>query len=252
MHQTRYEERRWWRALDLMSRLGRHELAILTSLTLIVGGLWGFIELADEIAERETHAFDEAILLAMRSSADRSDPLGPQWVEELGRDFTALGGMGVLTFLTLTVAGFLILQRKLRITVLVLIAVYGGFLLSTLLKQAFDRPRPDLVPHDVYVYTASFPSGHAMMSAATYLTLGALLARVQPRWRMKAYLLLIAIFLMLTVGVSRIYLGVHWPTDVVAGWTAGAVWALLCWLVARWLQRQGQIEREREEAKICE
>lgn len=252
MHQTRYEERRWRRALDLMSRLGRHELAILTSLVLIGGGLWGFIELADEIAEQETHAFDEAILLALRSPADRSDPLGPRWVEELGRDFTALGGMGILTFLTFAVAGFLILQRKFRITVLVLIAVYGGFLLSTLLKQGFDRPRPDLVPHGVYVYTSSFPSGHSMMSAATYLTLGALLARVQPRWRMKAYLLLIAIFLTLAVGVSRIYLGVHWPTDVVAGWTAGAVWALLCWLVARWLQGQGQIEKEGEEAKICE
>ena len=249
MDHTRREERRWWRELGLMRWLGRHESVLLVSLALIGGGLWGFIELADEITEQETHAFDEAILLAMRSPVNRSDPVGPRWVEELGRDFTAMGGVGVLTFLTLTVAGFLILQCKFRITVLLLIAVYGGLLLSTLLKQGFDRPRPDLVPHGAYVYTSSFPSGHSMMSAVTYLTLGALLARVQPRWQMKAYLLLIAIFLTLVVGVSRVYLGVHWPTDVVAGWTAGAVWALLCWLVARWLQRQGQLEKEGEEAK---
>ena len=245
-------DKRRWRTLGLMDWVGRHEPMLLVALALIGGGLWGFIKLVNEIAEQETHAFDEAILLAMRSATDRSDPVGPQWMEELGRDFTALGGMGVLTFLTLAVAGFLLLQRQFRLTILVLIAVFGGYLMSTLLKQGFDRPRPNLVPHSVYVYTASFPSGHSMMSAVTYLTLGALLARSQIRWRMKAYFLLIALFLTVAVGVSRVYLGVHWPTDVVAGWTAGAVWALLCWLIARQLQRQGQIEKAGEEEQNYE
>ncbi len=119
--------------------------------------------------------------------------------------------------------------------------------MSTLLKQLFSRPRPDLVPHESFVYTASFPSGHSMMAAVTYLTLGALLARVQPRRQVKAYLLVLAALVTLLVGISRVYLGVHWPTDVLAGWAAGAIWALLSWLVARWLQRRGQVEPDADE-----
>ncbi|MBR9904520.1 MAG: phosphatase PAP2 family protein, partial [Gammaproteobacteria bacterium] len=115
---------------------------------------------------------------------------------------------------------------------------------STVMKLGFDRPRPDLVPHEAMVYTASFPSGHSMMSAVTYLTLAALLIRVQPALRLKAYLLILAILLTLLVGISRVYLGVHWPTDVLAGWTAGASWAALCWIVMRWMQRHGQLEPE--------
>jgi undecaprenyl-diphosphatase len=105
-----------------------------------------------------------------------------------------------------------------------------------------QRPRPDIVPHIVYASSTSFPSGHSMMSAVTYLTLGALLARSQARKRLKAYFLLLAAFLSLIVGVSRVYLGVHWPTDVLAGWTAGTVWAMLCWVATRWLQRRHTLE----------
>jgi undecaprenyl-diphosphatase len=123
-------------------------------------------------------------------------------------------------------------------------AIGGGLLLSTGLKLAFHRPRPDLVPYGANVSNTSFPSGHSMLSAVTYLTLGALLARSQPRKRLKAYFLLVAAFLSFLVGLSRIYLGVHWPTDVLAGWTAGAVWAILCWLAARWLQVHQSIEGE--------
>jgi len=240
------DKQRWTALYRWMTRLGRHELRSLVLLALVLGSIWVFAKLAGEVMEGETHAFDEKVLLAMRNPADRSDPLGPHWVEELGRDFTALGGVGVLTLITLSVAGFLVLQRKLGAALLVLVAIGGGLLLSTLLKLGFDRPRPDLVPHGSYVYTASFPSGHSMLSAATYLTLGALLARVQPRRRLKAYLLMLATLLTLVVGISRIYLGVHWPTDVLAGWTAGAAWALLCWLVARWLQQRGHVETDHE------
>jgi undecaprenyl-diphosphatase len=128
----------------------------------------------------------------------------------------------------------------------VCISVLGGQAAGTLLKDVFQRPRPDLVPYSAYASGTSFPSGHSMMSAVTYLTLGALLARSQERKRLKAYFLLVAIFLTLAVGVTRVYLGVHWPTDVLAGWTAGAVWALLCWLMARWLQTRQTLEREAE------
>ncbi|MDX1656112.1 MAG: phosphatase PAP2 family protein [Candidatus Competibacteraceae bacterium] len=230
-----------------MNWLGRHELATLVLIVLLATMVWGFVALAGEVMEGDTRALDERILLALRTPGDLSDPLGPGWIEEVGRDFTALGGMGVLTLLTLVVAGYLIMMRRYGATLLMLVAIGGGLLASTLLKFGFDRPRPDLVPHGSIVYSASFPSGHSMLSAVTYLTLGALLARVQPRRRLKAYFLILAVLLTLMVGSSRIYLGVHWPTDVLAGWTAGAAWALLCWLIARWLQQRGAVEEDVEE-----
>jgi len=226
----------------VLAWLGGHDLATLVLVLLLAGALWGFAELADEVFEGATGGFDQWLILALRNPADVTDPLGPAWLEEMGRDFTALGGTAVLTLITLSAAGFLLLRRKGHVALLLLVAVGGGIVLSSLMKHGFSRPRPDLVPHDSYIYTSSFPSGHSMMSAVTYLTLGALLARAEARRRIKAFLLLLAVFLTFAVGVSRVYLGVHWPTDVLAGWTAGAAWATLCWLVARQLQRRGRLE----------
>lgn len=202
---------------------------------------WAFVQLADEVREGEATGFDTAILLGLRNPADLSDPIGPAWLEEVARDVTALGSMAVLTGTTLAVAGYLWLAGKRRSVALVLCSVGGGIAVSTLFKRGFDRPRPELVPHMTEVYTASFPSGHAMMAAVTWLTLAAMLARVQPTQALKVYLFALAAFITVIVGVSRVYLGVHWPTDVLAGWTAGAAWALGCWLVAWWLgQRRGE------------
>ncbi|SFU65543.1 phosphatase PAP2 family protein [Halomonas korlensis] len=231
-------------SLSLLARLGRHDLAVLLCVLVMSGGVWGFVELADEVSEGDTQSIDETLLLSLRNPADHTDPLGAGWVEELGRDFTALGGVGVLVLVSLGALGYLLLARRYRAALFASIAVPGGILLSTSMKVGFDRPRPDLVPHDSLVYTASFPSGHAMMSAVTYLTLAALLTRVHPELRLKAYILVLAILLTLLVGISRVYLGVHWPTDVLAGWTAGAAWAALCWLAMRWMQRRGQVETE--------
>ncbi len=224
----------------------RIELVPLLALVLVAGGIWLFAALADEVNEGDTHQVDEQILLALRNPANRSDPLGPRWLEEMERDFTALGGVGVLILLTTAVSVYLVLDGKNRAAVLVLLAVGGALIGSNLLKHGFQRPRPDLVPHGSYVYTTSFPSGHSMMSAATYLTLGALMARVQKRRRVKIFLMGFAALLTLVVGISRVYLGVHWPTDVLAGWTAGGVWALMVWLLARWLQHRGKVETENE------
>ena len=229
-----------------MSRLGRHELITLVLLALITAGIWIFAELADEVIEGDTKSFDETVLLAMRTPGDSADPVGPRWLHELGRDFTALGGVGFLTLLTLAVIGFLVLQRRYGAAVLVAVSIGGGFLVSSLLKYGFERPRPDLISHESYVYTTSFPSGHSMLSAVTYLTLGALLARIQPQLRLKAYIMLLAILLTLLVGISRVYLGVHWPTDVLAGWAVGSSWALLCWLIARWMQQSGRMKTDDE------
>ena len=227
-----------------LSWLGSHEISVLLSAVVLSAGAWAFIELADEVTEGEAKSVDETVLLALRNPADLGDPVGPGWVEEMGRDFTAMGSMGVLTLIALAVLGYLLLAGRNRACLFTLLAVAGGMLLSTLLKMAFDRPRPDLVPHDTVVYTASFPSGHAMMAAVTYLTLAAILSRVHTAPLLKAYLLIIAIVITLLVGVSRVYLGVHWPTDVLAGWAAGASWAALCWLVARSLQRRHLVEEE--------
>lgn len=229
--------------------VARREILLLVVLALAAASLVLFGQLTDEVLEGETHAFDEAILLALRSAADHSDPIGPGWLEEQMRDITALGSIGVLTFVSLAAAGFLVLQGKRRTAALVVIAVGGGMLVSTLTKLGFDRPRPDLVPHAAQVYTASFPSGHAMMAAVTYLTLGALLARAQPRLRLKLYLIGLAAALTVMVGASRVYLGVHWPTDVLAGWMLGAAWALACWTIALWLQARGRIEATEPEPR---
>ncbi len=222
--------------------LARAELAILATICAVAGGIWAFVAIADEVGEGETEAFDRAVLIALRDPADLSDPLGPLWFEEAVRDVTALGGNIVLAFMTLAVIGFLLLIRNRGAALLVFASVAGGTLIGYLLKGMFDRPRPDLVAHGAAVYTASFPSNHAMLSAVTYLTLGALLARLEVRRRVKAYFLALSAILTLAVGLSRIYLGVHWPTDVLAGWCVGAAWAMAVWAMALWLQRRGRVE----------
>jgi undecaprenyl-diphosphatase len=226
----------------VLAWLGARELGTLTALLLAAGAVWLFLELADEVLEGDTAGVDEQLLLALRASNDTSDPLGPPWFEELARDITGLGGAAILTLLTLASAGFLALQRKLHLAVYLLLAVGSGALLSTLLKMGFDRPRPELVAHGQAVYTSSFPSGHSMLSALAFLTLGALLASGQTNLPVRAYLIGLAAFLTMLVGASRVYLGVHWPTDVLAGWTAGAAWALLCWAFAERLRRRGAVE----------
>jgi undecaprenyl-diphosphatase len=221
----------------------RPELPVILAVAATALALWLFLALAGEVREGETRAFDETILLAFRHAGDPADPIGPRWLEEAVRDFSALGSTGVLALLTAMIAGYLLIAGKRGAMLAVLFAVLGGAGVSQLLKLGFERPRPDLVPHATQVFTASFPSGHSMMSAVVYLTLGAMLARVQPDNRaVRIYFFAMATLLTVIVGVSRVYLGVHWPTDVLAGWTVGAAWALLCWLVTLWLQRRGKVE----------
>lgn len=221
----------------------RPELRTLVALSLIMSGLWAFAKLAEVVMAGESHAFDRLILLSLRSPGNPDDPIGPRWVEETVRDFTALGGDGVVVFILLAAAGFLLLQRKGRSIMLLFASFLGAWTLSFLLKAAFDRPRPELVAPIAHTMSPSFPSGHALLAATAYLTIGALLARVQKGRALKIYLMSLAVVLTLIVGLTRVYLGVHWPTDVLAGWTVGGVWALTCWLVADWLQRRGKLDR---------
>lgn len=224
------------------SRLTIVERYIAAAFACVAGILFLFVQLAGEVVEGDTTAFDHTVMLALRNPADLSDPVGPVWMEEGMRDITALGGTLVLTLITLLVVVYLVIVRERRTAMFVAVSVAGGSAVGNLLKAGFHRPRPDLVPHDVAVYTLSFPSSHAMMSAIVYLTLGILLARQEGRTALKIYLIAIAVLLTLLVGVSRVYLGVHWPTDVLAGWAIGLAWALMCWVAMLLLQRKRVVE----------
>jgi undecaprenyl-diphosphatase len=237
--------------LRFFSWLGSHELPVLLAFLGIASGTWLFSFIASEVVKGDSLAFDRNLLLAMRRPGDLA-PIGPPALQESARDVTALGGVTTLALLTVFTTGYLLLDGRKRMAVFVCASVASGLLLSTLLKSLYNRPRPDLVSHGSFVLTASFPSGHSMLSAITYLTLGALLARSHKRKRVKAFLLLFAALLSFLVGLSRVYLGVHWPTDVLAGWTAGACWATLCSLCARWLQVHKRIEGETEQMPVEE
>lgn len=218
------------------------ELGLIFILLLLATLGWSAIEITSQVVEGETRALDKQLLLALRAPDDVSEPIGPDWVEEIARDITALGGVGVLSLLTLFVAGYLRMRGARRTFWFLLVSVVGALAMSTLLKNLINRPRPDLVPHGSFVYTASFPSGHSMMAAGTYLTLALLLMQVDSHKRAGAYFVSVALLLTVLVGVSRVYLGVHWPSDVLAGWCFGALWSLLCWTVARTLRKMGTLE----------
>ncbi|WP_247882889.1 phosphatase PAP2 family protein [Azospirillum sp. TSA2s] len=210
---------------------------MLALLTVVSGCLLMFLWLAGEVTEGDTGVFDRTILLAFRNAADPTRPLGPIWLETLARDITSLGSTTVLTIMTLFMIGLLLLLRARLEALQVIGAMGGGSLLNTVLKHLFDRQRPDLLPHVVEAMNASFPSGHATMSTVAYLILGTALTRLSLARLVKVYILCGAVSLPLLIGLSRIYLGVHWPTDVLAGWCLGASWALLWWMVLRWLRR---------------
>lgn len=220
-------------------RRARAERTVLIAFLLAAMCGWGFLHLADEIAEGELRHFDEAVLLALRVPGQLATPIGPAWLPPVVRDLTALGSVSVLTLMVAAVAGFLAATRQWPAALTVVVSSGGGALASAVAKIGYSRPRPDLVPHGVDVATLSFPSGHAMMSAVVYLTLGALICSNRLPRSAKLYVMGTAILITMLVGLTRLYLGVHWPSDVLAGWALGAAWALLSWIVVRALESRG-------------
>jgi undecaprenyl-diphosphatase len=228
--------------MQAIARGVRSDIWPLVAILTFAGLLLAFGLIAQEVLEGEPLWFDRALLLAFRDPSNPAVPIGPAWLPGAARDVTSLGSTIVLGFILFAVAGYLLLARKRASAWLMLGAVLGGLAVSSALKYAFDRPRPDIVPPAVEVFTASFPSGHATLSAITYLTLAAILGRTQPAPRIRIYFMVLAAIVTGFVGVSRVYLGVHYPTDVLAGWCIGAAWALGCWALMSWLQRRGGIE----------
>ena len=198
-----------------------------------------FAVLAWNARREEPMPFELRWLMVFRSTERPDEPLGPDWLEETVRDFTALGGYGVLITLVLAAMAFLLLAHRHRQAIVLAVALGSGILVNHLLKLSLSRPRPDAVEHLTNVYTASFPSGHALAAMLVYLMLARVLVRERAEWTVHTLAYGFAVLLAVVVGISRIYLGVHWPTDVMAGWAFGLGWALLFWQLDLRLHRSG-------------
>ena len=239
------------RRTSLTQRFGGLERRELRWLVVGLGAcvlLFAFVMLAGEVMEGDTQAFDNHILLALRDAADPSKPIGPAWIENSLLDITAIGGSTVLGLIVVVVLGFLVLQTRYRTAMVVAMTTASGALLDTLMKHAFNRPRPSILPPLRTVFTTSFPSGHAMESAIVYLTLGAILMQAVDSRPTKLYILAISVLLTAVVGISRVYLGVHYPTDVIGGWIVGFSWASICWLLAQRLEGTAHIQAEKSKS----
>ena len=205
-----------------------------------------FLKLGSEVSELETDALDRRILLALRRTPD--DPLGPRWVEAAMMHFSALGSGAVTGLISLIAVVFSLLARRPRFAALIASCAIGTSLLMGLLKGLYNRQRPTVVTHLDPPGGLSFPSGHSMISMALYMTLAVLIAHTLRERRLRRFVIGTGAFLTLLIGVSRMYLGVHYPTDVLAGWTAGGAWALVCGAIAYRLGRRGHLEGPRPPA----
>ncbi|OWK29602.1 phosphatase PAP2 family protein [Sphingomonas mucosissima] len=206
------------------------------ALAALAGAVLILTLLGATIARGAQFNFDHAIMLALRTSGDLSTPIGPAKLQAVMIDFTALGGGTVLTLVTVLATGFLLASRHFLTAALVFGGTVTGSTLIYLGKHLVGRERPALVDHLVEVSSASFPSGHAGNSAIVYLTIALTVMQIVPRRTARWYLFAATIALVLLIGASRVYLGVHWPSDVLAGWSAGALWALSWWALGAWLR----------------
>lgn len=221
-------------------RLARTEAAALGAFLIVASGALLFLELAEEMAEQGDRGLDYRVLAALRVPGDAGNPIGPWWVEEAAADLTALGGISVLSLFTVLAVTHLLLQRHRGAALRLILGLVGAVGLSEGLKSVFERERPPVAYQAVETLNASFPSGHALLATVFYLSLGTLVAQGLTRRSEKAWVLGAAVLLALTVGLTRVYLGAHWLSDVLAGWCVGAAWAMSLWLAAWALERYGR------------
>lgn len=227
-------------------RVARNEIGTVAGLLIGSLGLALFAAVANGISEGDDQGFDWAVLQWTRPYIDQPDrPIGPWWLHEAAADITALGGISVLLVFALMAVGFLVMHGKKLSALLTLVGLAGGVTLSEGLKAIYDRPRPPEMYQAVETLNASFPSGHALLATVFYLSVGVMLTRAFPRNRVKAYALVWSVVLVLLIGLTRVYLGAHWASDVAAGWGIGAFWAMLLWLFAYAMERRQRVRMAR-------
>ena len=203
-----------------------------------LGALAIALDLTDDISDGASWKFDSAILLAFRTPGDLAKPIGPAWLPLSAMDISALGGFTLQWLLGGAAIVYLLSIRRRTEAAWLAASVVGASLANATIKHLLHRPRPQVVPHLTMVDNASFPSGHAMISAAILLTVGAMIAETEKSRRARVAIMSFFALLVALIGMSRIYLGVHWPTDVLAGWCFGAGWALIVFAANRLLRRR--------------
>lgn len=219
------------------TRSGGVNWLTVTLLAIVTLGVYAFIEIAEEMAAGEIRQIDEALFLSLRLKDDPSTPIGPAWLQETAVEVTALGGYPLIVLTLAAVAGFFMVTKRYGAALYAVLSVGIGALLSQTLKQYYGRPRPDLVDHLDTVHTLSFPSGHALVTTVAYLTMASIVVGFLDDGRARVYVIAVAVLVAILVGVSRVYLGVHWPSDVAAGWALGVAWACFSWLIVHFLRR---------------
>ncbi|MBO6640251.1 MAG: phosphatase PAP2 family protein [Roseitalea sp.] len=216
---------RGWQRIDRPAGVGWIITATLT-------GYAAFIIVAFAVNAGWLADIDRRLVLSLREGSDVADPIGPPWFEDTASEITALGGYPTIILIAGLVVGALVLLRRSGAALFLVASLIGGTMLSSGLKQLFSRPRPDIVDHLDRTFTLSFPSGHATMSMLYLLTLAAIASRFVPSRAFRVYAIMAAVIVSILIGTSRVYLGVHWPSDVIAGWALGIGWAGTTWLVA--------------------
>lgn len=194
-----------------------------------------FLGLALLIVSGRSFSLDTTLIMLFRDAANPAVPLGPAWFHEAVRDMTALGSFVGLFFMALTATLALWLCGYRHLAIGLVVSLVAAFLASTVLKITIARQRPDIVEHAALTFTASFPSGHAFLSAATLLTIASFVGLASRRTDIARFCMVMAVIMTGLIGLSRIYLGVHWPTDVLGGWCLGIVWA---GVATAWLGRK--------------
>jgi undecaprenyl-diphosphatase len=223
-------------------------ISLLIGAAFFLACIWGFIEIAEDYPEGRYQHFDEALLRSFRTPGNLAAPRGPLWLKDVMRDISALGSAVVLASTVLGVAGYLAVQRQWKRALSLALACGGGALLNVGLKAVASRPRPDIVPHLTEVTSSSFPSGHSMISAIIYLSVGLIAAETAAGKAAATYAIVVAAILPVAIGCTRVYLGVHYPSDVLAGWIAGTAWTLLCIAVRSLARRRVALSEENENA----
>ena len=191
-----------------------------------------FAALSILVVNGTTDNFDHYVVASFRLSVSPDSALvGPAWFQEMARDLTSLGSSSVLSIVTMAASGYLLLARRKYEVPWVLTNTVGIALLSNSLKYFFTRHRPDAFDVTTQVFTSSFPSDHAAISLVTYFAVAFIIVPFAARPSEKVFVLTFAFSLVLLIGSSRVYLGVHYPADVLAGWLLGATWFTFCWIV---------------------